>query len=296
MCQKASGNFYMPLVSVRGAKLTWTRGEPSYFRSSNHVQRGFCGKCGTPLTFTAPDGVALAIGAFDEPAEVAPTIQWGIEAKLPFVDEIPGLPGEETMADIGSRAVTSPTSSPTSTPTTTPKNGRRRRSDERGVYRRMPVRRGALPRRADRRQRPHLPLPHVPEGGRQLLCRAGRRAEDKVTWTRGKPAVFKSSEHVERGFCGECGTPLFYNGVDSKYISLTIGSMDHPERLKPKSQDGVEGRLPWFSELFDVPDDPPTEAGDSAEWAAAIKRTNRQHPDHDTEQWPPADGKSESKS
>ena len=25
MCQKASGNFYLPLVSVRGAKLTWTR-------------------------------------------------------------------------------------------------------------------------------------------------------------------------------------------------------------------------------------------------------------------------------
>jgi hypothetical protein len=54
------------------------------------------------LTFTAPDGVGLAIGAFDEPAEVVPTIQWGVEAKLPFVDEIPGLPQEETMADIGS--------------------------------------------------------------------------------------------------------------------------------------------------------------------------------------------------
>lgn len=27
MCQKASGNFYLPLVSVRGAKLVWTRGE-----------------------------------------------------------------------------------------------------------------------------------------------------------------------------------------------------------------------------------------------------------------------------
>src|SRR5688572_4609788 len=66
MCQKASGNFYMPLVSVRGAKLTWTRGAPSYFRSSNHVQRGFCEKCGTPLTFTASDGVGLAIGRSEE--------------------------------------------------------------------------------------------------------------------------------------------------------------------------------------------------------------------------------------
>ena len=70
--------------------------------SSNHVRRGFCAECGTPLTFEAPDGVALAIGAFDEPEEVAPTIQWGIEAKLPYVDSVPSLPGRQTMADVAS--------------------------------------------------------------------------------------------------------------------------------------------------------------------------------------------------
>ncbi|MFI0848590.1 GFA family protein [Mesorhizobium sp. IMUNJ 23232] len=102
MCQKAAGNFYLPLVSVRQAKLTWTRGEPKRFRSSNYAHRGFCGDCGTPLTYEAPDGVALAIAAFDKPEEIAPTIQWGTEAKLPYVDGIPALPGEETMADITS--------------------------------------------------------------------------------------------------------------------------------------------------------------------------------------------------
>jgi hypothetical protein len=100
MCQKASGNFYLPLVSVREANLTWTRGEPKRFRSSNHASRGFCAECGTPLTYEAPDGVALAIGAFDDPSGIPPTIQWGTEAKLPYVDEIPALPGEDTMADI----------------------------------------------------------------------------------------------------------------------------------------------------------------------------------------------------
>ena len=99
MCQKAGGNFYLPLVSVRDAKLEWARGEPKKFRSSNHVLRGFCGECGTPLTYEAPDGVALAIGAFDDPTLLAPTIQWGIEAKLAYVDRIPELPGKHTMAD-----------------------------------------------------------------------------------------------------------------------------------------------------------------------------------------------------
>lgn len=100
MCQKASGNFYLPLVSAREAKLTWTRGAPKRFRSSSHAHRGFCDECGTPLTYEAPDGVALAIGAFDDPSGIAPVIQWGTEAKLPYVDAIPGLPGEDTMADI----------------------------------------------------------------------------------------------------------------------------------------------------------------------------------------------------
>ena len=104
MCQKAGGNFYLPLVSVRGAKLAWTRGEPKRFRSSNHGYRGFCADCGTPLTYEAPDGTALAIGAFDQPEEVTPTIQWGIEAKLPYVDAIHALPGEDTMADADSAA------------------------------------------------------------------------------------------------------------------------------------------------------------------------------------------------
>jgi hypothetical protein len=102
MCQKASGNFYQPLVSVRGAKLEWTRDAPKHFQSSNHARRGFCGDCGTPLTFEAPDGMALAIAAFDDPAVIAPTIQWGVEDKLPYVDAIPALPGEATMADFAS--------------------------------------------------------------------------------------------------------------------------------------------------------------------------------------------------
>ena len=102
MCQKAFGNFYAPLVSVREAKLEWTRGEPKRFQSSNHVKRGFCSECGTPLTYEAPDGVALAIGPFDHPEELGPRVQWGIENKLPYVDTLHTLPGKETTEDAAS--------------------------------------------------------------------------------------------------------------------------------------------------------------------------------------------------
>lgn len=99
MCQKAFGGFYAPLVSVRDAKLIWTRGALKHFQSSNAVKRGFCGDCGTPLTYESPDGIGLAIAAFDKPQHIAPTVQYGVEAKLPYADEIAELPERVTSAD-----------------------------------------------------------------------------------------------------------------------------------------------------------------------------------------------------
>ena len=102
MCQKAFGAYYAPLVSVRGAAFEWTRGEPKRFQSSNHVKRGFCSDCGTPLSYEAPDGVAIAAGAFDDPTAFPPVIQWGAENKIGFVDHLHNLPEQETEADLTS--------------------------------------------------------------------------------------------------------------------------------------------------------------------------------------------------
>ncbi|MDL5367633.1 GFA family protein [Xanthomonas sp. NCPPB 2654] len=100
MCQKAFGAYYAPLVSTRGAELVWTRGALKHFQSSNLVRRGFCADCGTPLTYEAPDGIAVAAGAFDDPAALPPRIQYGLEGKLPFVDGLHRLPAIRTDADL----------------------------------------------------------------------------------------------------------------------------------------------------------------------------------------------------
>jgi len=101
MCQKAFGGLYAPLVSVPdAAKLAWTRGRLKHFQSSNHAARGFCADCGTPLTYEAPDGIALAIGAFDDPAAAPPVIQFGVEAKLPFTDRMAEIPERVTEDDM----------------------------------------------------------------------------------------------------------------------------------------------------------------------------------------------------
>jgi hypothetical protein len=77
----AFGNAFAPLVTARD--LRWTRGAPRHFRSSNRVRRGFCGDCGTPLTYE-PDGfdIELAFCTLDAPETVAPAIQIGLDARL----------------------------------------------------------------------------------------------------------------------------------------------------------------------------------------------------------------------
>lgn len=114
--------------------------------------------------------------------------------------------------------------------------------------------------------------------------------KDAFAVTRGTAAVFRSSEHVERGFCAACGTPLYYDDVTAARINLTIGSLDDPSAFPPRSNTGIEGRLPWVAELACLPDHGTTEGDGRADWAAAIRATTRQHPDHDTEVWPSVEG------
>jgi len=97
-------------------------------------------------------------------------------------------------------------------------------------------------------------------------------------WTRGEPGVFRSSELVERGFCRDCGTPLFFRYVVKDRISVSIGSLDEPARVKPVNQHGIESRLPAFFDLAGLPGEM-TEAGTPAEWLPRL--ASRQHPDRD---------------
>lgn len=99
-----------------------------------------------------------------------------------------------------------------------------------------------------------------------------------VEFVKAKPEVFKSSELAERGFCSECGTPLTFSANDRDRIGLLIATFDHPGRLTPKRQIGMESRLPWLDEALRLP-------GKSTEELNGPERmthlASRQHPDHD---------------
>lgn len=102
MCQKAFGSFFAPLVSVDVGDLRWTRGEPSFFSSSELVERGFCAECGTPLSFRYLNKprINISIGSLDDPAAVRPEQQYGVESRMPWFADLARLPSSRTEDDI----------------------------------------------------------------------------------------------------------------------------------------------------------------------------------------------------
>lgn len=94
MCQKAFGNYFAPLVATVADGFEITRGEPTYWRSSNISRRGFCSTCGTPLFFWDDDGASpeVALGALDDPSRIRPEEQVGVGARPAFVLELLSLP------------------------------------------------------------------------------------------------------------------------------------------------------------------------------------------------------------
>jgi hypothetical protein len=96
MCQKAAGNYFMPLAAAPRSDFALTRGEPQWFHSSDIVRRGFCSICGTPLFYDIPgaDFVNIALGSLDDPNAVRPVAQSNTGRKVRWFHDLDGLPVE----------------------------------------------------------------------------------------------------------------------------------------------------------------------------------------------------------
>lgn len=113
---------------------------------------------------------------------------------------------------------------------------------------------------------------------------------EHLTWTRGKPAEFLSSAAAARGFCLNCGTPLYYRSASGPHVSIGVGAFDEPHRIPLRWQMGMEGKHPSLVHLDEVEETGTTESAMSNE-VEAIRASNNQHPDHDTVDWTPRQSK-----
>lgn len=101
---------------------------------------------------------------------------------------------------------------------------------------------------------------------------------DALTFTKGAPKIFRSSDIAERGFCAACGTPLTYRNVTGQRISVTICSLDDANAVAPEHQIEAQRAVSWLRECLETPNETVAEFM-AARGVAAI--ASRQHPDHD---------------
>jgi hypothetical protein len=74
-CRRATGAAFSTWVGYDTGKVCW-QGEPTVHASSATVRRGFCTRCGTPLSYSGKQWAAethLLIGTFDSPDDLIPT-------------------------------------------------------------------------------------------------------------------------------------------------------------------------------------------------------------------------------
>ena len=75
-CQRASGAPAVPWVTFTRDAFQFTVGELRLFASSAPVRRGFCGACGTPLTYehvSRPGEIDITTATLDDPDAFPPT-------------------------------------------------------------------------------------------------------------------------------------------------------------------------------------------------------------------------------
>jgi hypothetical protein len=94
MCQLAFGNVRAAYINLRKSEVRWLH-EPAYYASSKIARRGFCGQCGTPLSFAFHDSeyMDLSVGSLDDPAALKPTGHWSVESRIAGWHADDGLPG-----------------------------------------------------------------------------------------------------------------------------------------------------------------------------------------------------------
>jgi len=74
-CQRSSGAPAVAWLTVGTAEFSFLSATPSTFGSSPGVERAFCGRCGTPLTYATtarPGEIDITLCSLDDPAAVIP--------------------------------------------------------------------------------------------------------------------------------------------------------------------------------------------------------------------------------
>jgi hypothetical protein len=94
-CRRATSSPMTTWISVPRSAFRFTKGLPHYFNSSPGVTRGFCGTCGSQLTYEntkIPEEIHLYAASLADPSRVSPTRHVFVEEQPPWFETADQLP------------------------------------------------------------------------------------------------------------------------------------------------------------------------------------------------------------
>jgi hypothetical protein len=97
-CRRAAGSPVVAWLTFARANFRIGKGSLVEFSSTPPVRRGFCGKCGTPLTYAhrdSPDAIDVTTCSLDDPQAFPPTHHSWLSDGLTWVrfgDNLPAFP------------------------------------------------------------------------------------------------------------------------------------------------------------------------------------------------------------
>lgn len=83
-CRRATGGVSVPWIGAKPANFEVTQGEIQEFESSPGIFRGFCGTCGSSLTFRGEgwNDIGITIATLNDPNAVTPQSNVFLKEKL----------------------------------------------------------------------------------------------------------------------------------------------------------------------------------------------------------------------
>jgi hypothetical protein len=96
-CRKHTGAPVVALAGFKEDQVRYTQGDRAKYESSPGVQRGFCARCGTPLTWEG-DGdelgplVEIHVGTTDDTSRLAPQLHVHHAERVPWFEVSDALP------------------------------------------------------------------------------------------------------------------------------------------------------------------------------------------------------------
>ena len=100
-CRRSTGAPVTMFIGASAESVAFTAGERAQFASSPGVQRGFCARCGTPLTYEGErfsGEIHFYVSTFDEPQALRPGFHVYYEERMTWLEISDSLPRHATIS------------------------------------------------------------------------------------------------------------------------------------------------------------------------------------------------------